>query len=81
MLNEVSSAADGVPPASGPVPTGMALPAAIAPLQVGGLVVTKEALIAALRLYVPQLADLTALEDGRFLLGLAPAPSPANGGQ
>lgn len=51
-----------------------ALPAtgpAIPPLAVGGLVVSRAALVAALRLYVPQLVDVEALDGGRFLLHLA----------
>ena len=41
------------------------------PLAVSGLVVTKAALVQALRIYVPQLIDLERLEDGRYLLRLA----------
>jgi uncharacterized protein YcgI (DUF1989 family) len=41
---------------------------AIPPLAVSGLVVTKAALLAALRLYVPQVTDIEALADDRFVL-------------
>jgi len=44
------------------------------PLAISGLCVTKDALIAALRVYVPALVDLEVVEDGaRFLLSLGPA--------
>lgn len=41
------------------------------PLTVAGLVVTRTALVAALRLYVPQVADVSVLDDERFLLHLS----------
>ena len=40
----------------------------LAPLAVSGLVVTKAALLAALRIYVPQLVGLEALPGDRYLL-------------
>ncbi len=46
-------------------------PIALEPLAVRGVVVEKAALIRALQVYVPQLEDLAAFEDGeRFLLTL-----------
>jgi hypothetical protein len=51
-------------------PAGLPIP----PLAVGGLVVTRAALVAALRLYVPQVVDISTLDDGRFLLHLAGDP-------
>jgi hypothetical protein len=51
---------------------------AIPPLNVTGLVVTKADLIKALRIYVPQLVDITSLDDDRFLLSLAPLPEAQN---
>ncbi len=52
--------------------TSLAVPAAIPPLNVCGLVVTKADLVAALRLYVPQLTDIAVLDGERFLLSLTP---------
>lgn len=46
---------------------------AIPPLAVSGLVVTKAALVAALRLYVPQVVDIEPLDGEGFLLRLAGA--------
>ena len=49
-------------------------PIALKPLAVSGIVVTKAALVEALRVYVPALVDLEVVEDGeRFVLDLAPA--------
>jgi hypothetical protein len=42
-------------------------------LAVSGLVVSTAALVAALRLYVPQLSAIEPLDGGRFLLLLAGA--------
>lgn len=53
---------------------------AIAPLNVTALVVTKTDLIAALRIYVPQLADLAPLDADRYLLSVAPLAPGADGG-
>jgi hypothetical protein len=55
----------------GSAPATTPLHAALPPLNVSGLVVRKAALIAALRIYVPQLGDITALDEQRFLLTLA----------
>jgi hypothetical protein len=41
-------------------------------LNVSGVVVTRADLVAALRIYLPLLADITPLKDGRFVLSLAP---------
>ena len=61
--------ADGQPPNDGqPTP-------ALPPLQVSGLVVSKAALLAALRLWMPALRDLTPLDDGQFLLRVHAEPA------
>lgn len=52
-----------------------AITPALPPLAVGGLVVTRAALVAALRLYVPQVVDIEPLDGERFLLVLAGAAS------
>jgi hypothetical protein len=44
----------------------------IQPLMAVGVVVTKAALLDALRLYVPQLLDLEPIDDDRFFLRTAP---------
>jgi len=55
-----------------PAPDGEGGPARpVSPLQVSGLVVSPAALVAALRLYLPQLSTIEPLDDGRFLLQLA----------
>lgn len=56
-------------PSSGTGDGGQARP--LPPLAVSGLVVTKAALVRALRVYVPQLVDLEPLEGGRYMLRLA----------
>lgn len=61
-----SEGADRRPPGSARPGGGPAVP----PLAVSGLVVAKADLVAALRLFVPQLVDVAALDDGRFVLGL-----------
>ncbi|MBI2305246.1 MAG: hypothetical protein HYU86_10955 [Chloroflexi bacterium] len=43
----------------------------VPPLNVSCLVVAKADLVAALRIYVPQLADIISLDGERFLLSLA----------
>jgi hypothetical protein len=61
-------------------PHGPALP----PLAVSALMVTKADLIRALRVYVPHLADLEAIDGDRFLLSLGsdhPATEPPDGGR
>jgi hypothetical protein len=55
------------PPSAGP---------AVPPLLITGLVVTKADLLAALRLYVPQVTDITALDGERFVLCVAPPTDP-----
>jgi len=50
--------------------TGLPFGPAIPPLNVRGLVVNKADLIGALRLYVPQLTDLSVLDGDQFLLHL-----------
>ena len=52
-------------------PPAQPAPPSMPPLAVGGLVVTKAALVRALRAYVPQFVDLEPLEGGRYLLRLA----------
>jgi hypothetical protein len=52
----------------GSPPLGSVIP----PLAVSGLLVSKAALLEALRLYIPQLIDLVLVEGGRFLLTLEP---------
>lgn len=56
-------------PRETPESPGMAL----RPLAVSGLVVSTAALVAALRLYAPQLIAITPLDGGQFLLMLAGA--------
>ncbi|MFN0073811.1 MAG: hypothetical protein ACKVVP_20215 [Chloroflexota bacterium] len=58
---------------------GEASGALLPPLVVSGLVVQKADLLAALRVYVPQLTDLTVLDATRFVLQLAPADSASGG--
>lgn len=48
-----------------------------APLAVSALMVTKADLIAALRVYVPQLSDIEAIDGERFLLSLDAQPDDA----
>lgn len=62
------------PAANGTLPVDE-VPAGLAPLVVAGLVVTTADLVRALRVYVPQLADISPLDGERFLLHL-----PAVGG-
>lgn len=45
-------------------------PPAVPPLAISGLVVAKADLVAALRLYVPQIVDVHALDGGQFVLSL-----------
>lgn len=61
-------AAGALPEATGPLPPLPPLP----PLAVDGVVVGKAGLVAALRAYVPQLADIGAMDGGSFLLSFAP---------
>jgi hypothetical protein len=56
-----------------PTNAGQVQAPALAPLTVGGLVVGRAALVAALRLYVPQVVDVETLGGDRFLLVLAGA--------
>lgn len=46
--------------------------AVIQPLAITGLVVTRQDLVASLRLYVPQLVDIRPLDAELFVLGLTP---------
>ena len=73
-MEERSPAADARPalrelPRATPGDLGVALQ----PLAVSGLVVSTAALVAALRLYVPQLSAIEPLDGGQFLLVLAGA--------
>jgi hypothetical protein len=71
-----SAPLDGaVPGAPASSVTGSPDRPAIPPLVITGLVVTKADLLAALRLYVPQVTDISPLDGDRFLLGLRP-PEP-----
>ena len=59
-------------------PTPLQLP----PLAISALMVTKADLIAALRVYVPHLSDIEALDDDRYLLTVGaehPEPPAPNG--
>ena len=64
-----TSAGQAAPPeAPSPVPE----PAMLPPLVVSALMVTKADLIAALRVYLPHLTDVEAIDGGeRFLLSVA----------
>ena len=62
-----------VAPESGAIETPDLAP--LTPLHVSALVVTKEDLIASLRIYVPQLIDIAPLDDGRFMLSIGAAPA------
>lgn len=53
-------------------PAGSVEGLAIPPMGISGLVVTKADLIAALRIYVPLLADIAPLDGERFVLSMAP---------
>jgi len=64
-----------VPGEAAEEPGRMELPA----LAVSALMVTKADLIAALRAYVPHLADIEALDDDRFLLVVGPDHPEPNG--
>jgi|GEM_PF-2356961 len=59
--------------------TGLPVGPAIAPLNVRGLVVSKADLVGALRLYVPQLTDLSVLDGDQFLLHLTAGGAKGNG--
>lgn len=60
------------PAPNSPAPDEAPQPIPLRPLDVSGVVVSKAALIDALRVYVPTLADLQVFEDGeQFLLRLA----------
>ncbi|MCL5075749.1 MAG: hypothetical protein M1136_08930 [Chloroflexi bacterium] len=65
-------------PGEGTILQGLPMGPAISPLNVTGLVVTKADLVKALRIYVPQLFDITSLDDGRFLLSLTPLTPEGN---
>ena len=53
-------------------------PPTLPPLTVSALMVTKADLIAALRVYLPHLSDIEAIDGDRFLLSVGPHP-PASG--
>lgn len=57
-------------------PTGQSIP----PLRMAGLVILKVDLIRALRVYVPQLSDVTALDGDAFMLRVT-AAIPDNDGR
>jgi hypothetical protein len=42
------------------------------PLEISGVLISKAALLEVLRVYISNVADVDQLEDGRFLLTLAP---------
>ena len=66
-----------------PLETAQALGAALPPLGVAGLLVTRAQLIQALRIYLPSLAEVRALEGSEaFLLifGEETPPSVREGG-
>ncbi|MCL4459663.1 MAG: hypothetical protein M1136_01905 [Chloroflexi bacterium] len=65
-------------PSKGTTPQGLPVGPAIEPLIATGLVVTKANLVKALRIYVPQLVDITSLNDERFLLSLTPLTPEGN---
>lgn len=58
---------------AGTAPPGRAMAPAIPPLRVTSLVVTTADRAAALRIYVPQLVEITPLDGVRFRLRLADA--------
>ena len=49
--------------------------APLPPLTVSALMVTKADLIAALRVYLPQLSDIEAIDGERFLLSVGASPA------
>lgn len=51
---------------------GADTPPALPPLAVSALMVTKADLIAALRVYLPQISDIEALDGDCFLLSVGP---------
>ena len=57
------------------VPAPLQLP----PLAISALMVTKADLIAALRVYLPHLSDLEAIDGDRFLLKVGPEHPETNG--
>ena len=59
----------GEPKVKAGVPVGPAIP----PLNVSGMVVTREDLVAALRVYLPQLAGIEEIGGDRFLLNVESA--------
>ncbi|MFN8637439.1 MAG: hypothetical protein U0893_26605 [Chloroflexota bacterium] len=52
---------------------------ALPPLTVSALLVTKADLISALRVYLPQLTDLEAIDGERFLLSVVEPPAASGG--
>lgn len=56
-------------------PLGEPAPLQLPPLTVSALMVTKADLLAALRVYIPQLVDLEMIDGDRFLLTVGADPS------
>ena len=73
----VDGLAAPLPTDSPPAPGGLQ---PVPPLEVSGIMVTRAALVAALRIYVPQLIDISELDSERFLLTL-PTTVPSGGDQ
>ena len=59
-------------------PGSVSPPAQLPPLAISALMVTKADLIAALRVYLPQISDIEMIDGERFLLSVG-APADANG--
>lgn len=57
--------------APGELESATPLGASVPPLVVSGLVVSREDLISALRLFVPHLTDIEQSADGRFILSIS----------
>jgi hypothetical protein len=74
----VTTTADGTADVLGPGEHPAHAP--IRPLLAAGVVVTKAALIDALRIYVPQLLDVEPLDQDRFFLRTSPEGARLNGG-
>lgn len=56
-----------------------AAPLQLPPLTISALMVTKADLVAALRVYLPHLADIEAIDGNRFLLTVGAEHSSSNG--
>lgn len=68
IVTEPSGEVNGAAPPSS-VPSSPPLP----PLTISALMVTKADLIAALRIYLPAISDLEAIDGDRFLLAVSGA--------